>query len=383
MDTDSYVKWGTDLASRMPDGWVVDLRVVESYVVPSQAQVDAATRERVVDLPFLSPAMLSEYLRDHTPDVLVLAVRGHVVPYLARFVADLPRRPVIVTGMPGIVSPPQEYDIELRAAADVLVLHSRRELREHAAAASAAGKQYALALESLPLPRIDRGPADDGAIVFATQALVPPTREQRLQLVARLADAARAHPQRSVVIKTRSVKGEAETHRGGVPYDELLRELPDAPPNLVVSTGPMAEHLRTAAALVTVSSTALLEAVAAGVPAVAISDFGVDDSMMTSVFEGSGLLGTLDDVVAGDFRTADAAWLDDNYFHDPAEDDWIAVIMAALATDERAEIPAPPGGPSGLYFRLDALTPWRGTVLEPLERAALGLARALNRAHGR
>ena len=379
MDTDSYVKWGVDLASRLPPDWRVSRVLLGSYVQPSARQLESAGAP---GLRAVSSRSLRRQLATDRPDVLVLAVRGHAVPHIAAMLGD--HRPVIVTGMPGIVVPPQRYDIELRRAADLLIVHSLRERREHEAAAALAGRDYVFGLESLALPAVERAEAPaDGAIVFATQALVPPRREDRMLVLSRLADAARAFPASRVVIKTRSGRGEAETHRGAEPYDALLAHVPEAPHNLVVSSGSMAEHLASARALVSVSSTALLEAVASGVPALAIADFGVDEAMMTSVFEGSGLLGSLDDVVAGRFRLAEPTWLADNYFHDPDDDDWLERLEALLhARDSLPSIAAPPGGASGLYYRLDALTPWRGTIGEPLERAALALARTLNRVRG-
>ena len=71
------------------------------------------------------------------------------------------------------------------------------------------------------------------------------------------------------------------------------------PPNLVVEDGPMADHLARASALVTVSSTAVLEAVAEGVPSLVIDEFGVEPKLINTVFVGSGLFGGADALVVG------------------------------------------------------------------------------------
>ena len=84
----------------------------------------------------------------------------------------------------------------------------------------------------------------------------------------------------------------------------------------------MAEHLERAAALVTVSSTAVLEAIASGVPAVVIDEFGVSPKLINTVFEGSGLFGGAEAVAGWDARHPSAEWLDDNYFHGREHDDW-------------------------------------------------------------
>ncbi len=393
MDTDSYVKWGADLASRLPAGQDIRLVLLRSYVEPSKRQVAAAlvgSSFTSDDVERLDARTLRRRLAADVPDVLVLAVRGHVVPHVVSLLPTSAPRPVLVTGITGIALPVQDYDLDQRRAADLFVVHSHREQREMAAAAAARGRGFRFALATLPFlhgraPRASGGDPD-GDVVFATQALVPLEREQRLHLLRRLADAARAHPGRRVVVKTRAQRGEAETHRGGVPYDVLLDELrasgEDLPANLVVSSESMRDHLATARVLVTVSSTAVLEALAAGVPGLVLSDFGLDEAMMNDLFEGSGLVGTLDDVVAGRVGEADPAWLADNYFHPASDDTWVAAIDALRAERASGRLPAPApqdGGPAarllGVYYRLDALAPWRGTVLEPVERAALALAR--------
>ena len=175
--------------------------------------------------------------------------------------------------------------------------------------------------------------------MFAAQAKVPRTLDERQLLLGWLADTARAHPDRRVILKLRGTTGEAQTHAERYPFDTLLQSLKDRPDNLVVSTGPMSEHLERAGALVTVSSTAAIEAIALGVPLLVIEDFGVSASLINLVFEGSGVLGSSRQLVAGEFGHPDPLRLDRNYFQHPADDDWIAAIEAGVA--RRAAGPLP------------------------------------------
>lgn len=84
----------------------------------------------------------------------------------------------------------------------------------------------------------------------------------------------------------------------------------------------MSTALETAAGLVTVSSTAAIEATALGVPVIALDSFGVSKSLLNTVFVGSGLLGGRSEVVAGRFRHPHPDWLRDNYFHPEGESTW-------------------------------------------------------------
>ncbi|QKS17108.1 hypothetical protein HUN59_13610 [Curtobacterium sp. Csp2] len=67
---------------------------------------------------------------------------------------------------------------------------------------------------------------------------------------------------------------------------------------------------------------AVLEAVARGVPALTLTDFGVSRALINEVFVDSGLEGDAVDLVEGRFGNVRPEWLHDNHFHSPAEDDW-------------------------------------------------------------
>lgn len=349
-DTDSYVKWGAALADRFPDDWIVELVVARSTAVPSSAQLADALDGTGFAGP--SPALvglrdLERRLREQQPDVLLLAARGWTVQAAVSVVENVPSRPVIVTGLPGVGVPVLPYGLGFRRAADVFVVHSRRELREFRHAAQRLDLPHRFELARLPyLDRVpDGGSCPDGPLVFAAQALVPASRAERRALVERLADVARARPERQVVVKVRARAGETQTHHEDTPYEELVEALDDRPPNLVVRAGPMHEHLVGASGFVTVSSTALLEAVAAGVPALAVDDFGVGVEQINLALRGSGLLGSLDDLLADSFGTPDPGWCDDNYFHGPDDETWLATVEALVRQRRATGLPQFPQMP--------------------------------------
>jgi hypothetical protein len=125
------------------------------------------------------------------------------------------------------------------------------------------------------------------------------------------------------------------------------------PPNIVVATGSMNTALDTAEGLVTVSSTALLEAVARGIPAIAVDTFGISDRLINPAFIGSGLFGGRDDVVRRDFRHPIPNWLDDNYFHSPGPDDWTVALADLLEARRGGELATLPNGVGSLRAAWD------------------------------
>ena len=373
-DADSFVKWAASLLGGV-DGIRRHLLIVSTPLTASVAQQRTAlagTGMQERDVTRLGFAAVQAWLEGQRPDVVLLAGRGPFVRLLGRVIDRLTRRPVVVAGLSGMAIPAQRGALDYRRHADLLVVHSHREERAFAELGRRIGVDVPTALATLPFtqprsrmlaldraralaagtarpgttllaerpsahePRAKREPATD--IVFAAQALVPTAREERAEITATLVRAAEADPDRRVVVKLRSRPGESETHVERDPYLDLL---PDRrPDNLVVSYDSMAAALSTAAGLVTVSSTAAVEAVALGIPVIALDSFGVSKTLLNTVFVGSGLLGGRGEVIAGRFRHPLPAWLRDNYFHPPAESTWWSRVEELVARRRAGRLPA-------------------------------------------
>lgn len=351
-DSDSYVKWGAALASTMPDEWTARLVVIASPVQPSGRQLADALAGTAFTTDAAHLRHLDELdaeLDAFDPHAVLLSLRGPFVRVVAPRLNARPNRPVLLSGFPGLTIPAVPKAVIYREQTDLVVLHSRREVRDFEANAWALGIDRTFGLATLPFlatgdpaprPVADAAPSGHGDLVFAAQAKVPAERADRVKLLAALAELARRRPEHRVVVKVRARAGEAQTHAEEHDYADLLAELDGVPPNLVVEDGPMAAHLERAAGLVTVSSTAALEAVARDLPVLLVDDFGVSPAMINTVFEGAGLFGSTTDLVAGRFRHADAAWLTDNYFHEPHESDWVGRLTAFV--EAREIVPLPP-----------------------------------------
>jgi len=83
------------------------------------------------------------------------------------------------------------------------------------------------------------------------------------------------------------------------------------------------------------------------------------------------MLGGADELVAGRFRQPAEAWLDDNYFHAPTEDDWVARIEDALRRRDAGELPLRPQFRGSLGGNLRRV--WdRKRALGPYDRSFAG-----------
>jgi len=343
-DTDSYVKWAAALLGALGSEWDAELLVLETPVVVSATQERAAvSRSALERVSRIGYEELAERLTAVRPDVVLIAARGPLVRVVARLVAGLSPRPVIVSGLPGISIPATKKALIYRTQCDLFVLHSRREVREFTALARLRGDAQRFALTRLPFAdaRPDAPPAPVGTdLVFAAQAIVPVERDDRLRVARLLVRAAEADPSRRVVLKLRGVAGEHQTHLESEALPDLLASLGPLPRNLVTSTAAMAKALDTAEGLVTVSSTAAIEAVARGIPVIALDTFGVSAELINQVFTGSGLFGGEEDVVARRLRHPSPSWLRDNYFHEPVDEDLPMLLEALVARRREGRLPA-------------------------------------------
>lgn len=350
-DTDSYVKWAAALLGSLPQETDAELLLIDTALVVSPAQQQAALQGSGLDtsrVRRIAFGGLAAELTRLRPDAVLVASRGPVVRVLIAAVAALEPRPVIVTGLPGISIPATTAAIVHRIQADLFVLHSRREIAAFRALAADRGLTHRFALAGLPFARATarHSEADASAVerrgsdlVFASQAIVPRERADRIRVARMLVAAARAHPHKRVVVKERALAGEHQTHAQRYGYPELLRSLAPLPENLVISVEPMSSALDTAEGLVTVSSTAAIEAVARDIPVIALDTFGVDDALINPVFVASGLLAGEEAVIGREFCQPSREWLENNYFHRAGEEDWAEELDRLIELRRAGDLP--------------------------------------------
>ncbi len=339
-DSDSYLKWGASLLTTLPGEWDRELILVQTPVLPSATQRAAALQVSGIDpdqVARLPLADLPQRLSVCAPDVVLVAARGPVARVLLRIASTITPRPVLVSGLPGISIPATRKALMFRLQADLFVLHSQREIREFRELSTANGWDHRFALATLPFVEHERSGAGGTDLVFATQAAVPRLRSERVRIAQLLRYAAIADPAKRVVVKVRAVTGEKQTHEERIGLPELISGLGRVPDNLVVSSEPMSAALDTAEGLVTVSSTAAIEAIARGIPVIALDTFGVSDGLINTVFVGSGVLAGEAAVIGREFRQPAEAWFADNYFH-PTSHDTLVDEVVALASARRAGV---------------------------------------------
>lgn len=380
-DADSFVKWSAALLDAVPDA-SRHLLLVRTPLLVSADQERAAlagTDFGPRSVTRIDHDDLAAWLSRDRPDVVVVSGRGPFVRLVQRQIDRVHPRPVVVTGLPGMSIPAQRGAALYRRHSDLMIVHSRREMRAFEELGRRLGAPLNLGLATLPYARRTYGGTGGTDLVFAAQAIVPRDADDRRLVAGILRRAALADPSRRVVVKLRSrpERGETETHHELSNYAELLA---DRPANLVFSYASMADALRTAEGLVTISSTAAVEAMARGIPVIALDIFGVHKSLLNTVFAGSGVFGGPEDVIARRFRHPHPLWLRDNYFHDPAESTWWDRVHDLVARRRRGMLPArpvPPPRGGALHLAWQRKSVLGGEDHHPVGTAAMALGAPL------
>ncbi|MFD8571605.1 DUF6716 putative glycosyltransferase [Streptomyces sp. NPDC059639] len=316
-DSDTRWKWGSLTAARLlGDDARLDGYLLRGRATPTPRQLD----EVGVRADRMSEVTAVEFLREmeRAPqeyDVVVLALVGGAVQAVLHGLAhawrEVPDRPVVVTGYVGVVYEKLADGLLLRHGADVVLANSAYDAERFRAVYEGVGAD-ATAVTECALPFLGGTPYtaehDPYTVVFAAQPSVPDTPADRMYLLERLVRHARQHPDREVLLKLRSKPGEHTTHIEEIPYQKLAQRI-ETPANFRLVYGNMGEVLDRTDLLVTVSSTAALEALHRRIPTALLTDLGVREALGNHHFTGSGCLVSWDRLDAGLRAEPDPAWV--------------------------------------------------------------------------
>lgn len=248
--------------------------------------------------------------------------------------------PILVSGWVGIIIEKITAGYLDRAGTDVVAVNSAHDLAYFRTVGATLGLPMDnLVLSGLPFLSGTPSPARTGpvtSVLFADQPTVPASPVERRHVYRRLIAYARAHPDRDVVLKPRHRPGEDTFHRmAHHPADLVADE--DVPDNFRIDYSPIAQALPDVDLLLTMSSTACLEAIDHGCRVALVLDLGVNERYGNHVFLDSGLLRTFDQIIDDDIGSPDANW-HGGYFGGrdrPANETIVDRVEALLASGVR------------------------------------------------
>lgn len=322
---DSQLKW----CGRIRDEFArrgYDCRVVVPEVRSSLSdqQIADAGFDRVDSMSWsdlLEAALIS--------DVVVCGLSGPITKAFSIELADLRVEagitgPVMITGWVGVIIEKITAGYLDRCGSDLVAVNSLADFDHFSAVAGRLGLPTGnLLLTGLPFLNPRPQPQHTGEIrrvLFADQPTVPNRKVERHYVYQKLIDYARDHPDRQVILKPRHRPGEDTFHRMLHHPENVVAGI-EAPPNFAIDYTPIGEALQGDNApdlMITMSSTACLEALDHGCRVGLVLDLGVHERYGNQVFLDSGLLRTFDQLGADDIGTPDPDWVK-SYFFDRTE----------------------------------------------------------------
>lgn len=315
-DTDSRWKWGLLTALQLFPGSPVTGMLLASAHGPSPRQLaDSGVAQQPTPVESVPDFLEAEELAD--ADAVVLALPGGgvqaVLHGLARRWPRRGRRPLVVSGYVGVVYEKHVEGLLMRSGSDVILANSSADADVFRGLLAGAGADPEVVVPTvlpfLGTPGSARTPGVPFTVTFAAQPGVPGARADRELVVRRLIRHAALHHEREVLLKVRTRLGEHSTHREDHPYQVLGARIGvPRPANLHVVHGNMGDVLDRTDLLVTVSSTAAVEAMHRGIPTGILTDFGIRERLGNHYFIGSGCLTGFGDLDAGALPMADADW---------------------------------------------------------------------------
>jgi hypothetical protein len=307
---DSQLKW----ASRIRDalearGYTTRAVAPALWSAISEDQAAAAGFDGGMDLLEWDDLVTTA----HASDIVICSLTG---PYVRRLTMDLRRLdgpgPVMVAGWVGIIIEKLVAGYLDRSLADVVAVNSTADLAAFEHAAQLLGISTSnLTLTGLPVISATPAAQQTGPIknvVFADQPTVPATANGRRYVYERLIGYAEQHPDRRVILKPRHRPGEGTLHRMIYPPENLLSDT-TLPSNFSIEYTPIPKLLASCDLLITVSSTACLEALDLGVRVALVMDLGVQEHLGNHVLLDSGLLRTFDQIADDDIGSPEPSWL--------------------------------------------------------------------------
>ncbi len=314
---DSFLKAGICLARRFGEqGAELTIRVLRSRAGQlSDAQLHDLGLHVAPTFCALSDLVTRAELEQF--DLVIVSLAGRPTATFIRRFAGLwggaSRRPLLVALYPGLVFRFHYEGMSWRMGADRVLLNSPHDYEMYRALYAASGQVecngMTAGLALLPgQRRAPRAMSAAAKLLFVGQPTVPASREGRAYLLRSLVEFARRNPDTQVLVKPRHRPGEMTLHRTRYHLSTLLKYAGPVPSNFELTYQPLDELWHDITLCVSVSSTAVLEAIWRGIPARVVTDLGIHENLGNHFFLGSGLLASLSTLESRAPFVLDEAW---------------------------------------------------------------------------
>ena len=306
-----FVQQGWNLTVRSPHG---------AGKQPNLRQIEEYSEFTEIEFCSLDPQDILQGSDDYAAILLIVdgMLTQLVCQYFFSTVAERKpsRRPVMITGFVGVGLFDVSIGYQRRLVSDVLFLNAAKDLEDCQDVCKALGVDHGgLVVSGLPfLGAIDTRPQYEPVktVLFAGQPDVPGRVIERVYMLERMLEYATNFPDRKVYFKPRHKPGEKTLHPTRYHYEVLLAsflENRSIPCNFEFVYGPIGDLLKDTQLFITVSSTAVFEALEYGCRVALLSDLGITENFGNEYFMGSGMLCHSEKLLNDDFTCVNWDWL--------------------------------------------------------------------------
>lgn len=329
---DSYYKASKAIASCLdPEFFDISYVCLKSFRGFSLEKQKKLATELGDKLTFVDEIPPAEFYFDY--DVVHSSFPGGAIEKITRKILNHSlqnpgiKRPLTMAGYCGVVYENFLTGYLDRSLADILYVNSKKDFEFFNSFSNNVGWNLQnLLISGFP---IIKGKVDFNSnadvevsdnILFACQPTVPSSFSEREYIVKKLIDVARAYPSKKIILKPRHKRSETTFHKVDHHYHDIFNIISrktKVPSNFEISYTPIAHLLEDCHLMLTVSSTAAIEAIGAGVKVGILTDFGVAENYGTSYFIGSGLFTSFDKILShGELPKLKEKWANDNLSFD-------------------------------------------------------------------
>jgi len=235
---------------------------------------------------------IEEFLEGFTH--IFLSLGGWSLNHVLKEINKLDNRPYTISLFPGIVVKEQIEAFFTRTRCDLVLLNSKKDERYYKWICKHLNTQYngflfgapwyfPYSIESNQISR-------EKKYIYTDQIEAPKSESARIELLNTLSIAAKKYPDIKFAIKYRE---DYKLHPLSI--NNLFKKI-SPPPNLVLTSTPLPNLLQRSTGLISISSSAILEAILhGGLDVIVLEDY-FSNNRYTHFYEGSGLIKSLEDL---------------------------------------------------------------------------------------
>lgn len=257
-------------------------------------------------------------------DVLIILIGGRQLQNLCLRIRDIMRqkmikkRPVLMSLPVGVTLDSVYYGaFGYREICDVVFVPRKSDFKKISGFYNAIGSKTKVEICRCPIfNEFEYKLLDNSSekikinsLLFVVQTDIPKSKKEREYIAGQLFHYAKKFKNRKLIIKPKIKPGENFAHPQIFPYEDIFKEKKYISDNIEFNYGGIVDLIKSVDAVISISSTAILEACLLSKPCAIITDLGIAERYGNTYFAESGMLRSFDDIFNDRISFAKFDWI--------------------------------------------------------------------------